>query len=95
VTTYDPAIMNTLAAVTPDSALPAMWAQFDAMRNLPLLTIRGANSDLLSTATVAEMMARHPGMAVIEVPDQGHAPLLEDTMTIAAITSFMAACDRR
>lgn len=95
VTTYDPAIMNTLAAVTPDQPLPAMWPQFDAMRNLPLLVIRGANSDLLSTKTVAEMAARHPGMETIEVPDQGHAPLLEDAATIAAIVSFVAACDRR
>ena len=38
VTTYDPAIMNTLAAVTPDSALPAMWAhsmRCETCRSLP------------------------------------------------------------
>jgi hypothetical protein len=37
---------------------------------------------------------RHPGMKVIHVPDQGHAPLLDDApTTIAAIGSFVAACD--
>ena len=85
--------MNTLAAVAPDQPLPAMWPQFEAMRNLPLLVIRGANSDMLSTATVAEMAARHPGMETIEVPDQGHAPLLEDAATVTAIVSFVGACD--
>lgn len=95
VTTYDPALATTLAAVTPDRPFPAMWPQFDALRHLPLLTIRGANSDILSTATVAAMTARHPGMAVFEVPDQGHAPLLDDDATIGRIASFVAACDAR
>jgi pimeloyl-ACP methyl ester carboxylesterase len=95
VTTYDPALVRTLAAITPDAQLPAMWPQFDALRHLPLLTIRGANSDILSAATVAAMAARHPGMEVLEVPDQGHAPLLDDADTIGRIAAFAAACDAR
>jgi len=95
VTTYDPALVRTLAAITPEGQLPDMWPQFDALRHLPLLTIRGANSDILSAATVAAMAARHPGMEVLEVPDQGHAPLLDDAATIGRIASFVAACDAR
>jgi pimeloyl-ACP methyl ester carboxylesterase len=95
VPTYDPALDKTLAAVTPEGQLPDMWPQFDALRHFPLLTIRGANSDILSVATVAAMAARHPGMEVLEVPDQGHAPLLDDDATIGRIASFLAACDAR
>jgi pimeloyl-ACP methyl ester carboxylesterase len=95
VPTYDPALVRTLAAITPQAQLPAMWPQFEALRHLPLLTIRGANSDILSAATVAAMAARHPGMEVLEVPDQGHAPLLDDAATIGRIAAFVAACDAR
>jgi pimeloyl-ACP methyl ester carboxylesterase len=95
VATYDLALEKTLAAIMPEAQLPPMWPQFDALRHVPLLTIRGANSDILSAATVAAMTARHPNMEVLEVPDQGHAPLLDDTATIARIAAFVAACDAR
>jgi hypothetical protein len=39
------------------------------------------------------MQARRPDIEVIVVPDQGHAPLLSDARTIAAIAAFAAKCD--
>jgi pimeloyl-ACP methyl ester carboxylesterase len=35
------------------------------------------------------MAERHPGLEVVEVADQGHAPLLEDEPTLAAIVAFL------
>jgi len=95
VPTYDTALMKALDAVTPEGQLPDMWPQFDAMRHIPLMTIRGANSDILGLATLEAMAAQHPGMEVLEVPDQGHAPLLDDAATIDRIASFVARCDAR
>jgi pimeloyl-ACP methyl ester carboxylesterase len=92
VLSYDPQLARALAAVEPDHPLPPLWAQFDALMQIPLMVIRGANSDLLSVATVEAMRARRRATTVIEIPDQGHAPLLAEAGTIARITDFVAAC---
>jgi cobalt-zinc-cadmium efflux system protein len=51
----------------------ALWNSFDAIQ-IPTLIVRGAESDLLSSATVAEMCARNPHASSIEIPEAGHAP---------------------
>lgn len=92
--TYDPALAQTLAGLDPDAPLPELWEAFDAMKDLPMMLIHGALSDLLSRATVDKMAARHPGLELVTVEDQGHAPLLVDAPTIARIAAFCARCDR-
>jgi pimeloyl-ACP methyl ester carboxylesterase len=70
-----------------------MWPQFAALSRVPLLVLRGANSDILSAATLAAMQARHPQMEVHEVADEGHAPLISDPETIGKVAAFAATCD--
>ena len=43
---------------------------------------------------VEAMRARKPDLETIEVPDQGHAPLLVEHETIGQISSFVANCER-
>ena len=90
---YDPALLNNLAQVDLD-AIPELWPQFDGLQHVPLLVIRGENSDLLSPDTAAAMVARHPDAGLVTVPGQGHAPLLMDSLSIGAIAEFCARCDR-
>lgn len=95
VQTYDPRIAETLASINPETPPPALWAQFDALKSIPLMVIRGANSDILSKETVDAMAMRRGEMEFFEVPDQGHTPLLDDGDTIARIATFIAVCDGR
>jgi pimeloyl-ACP methyl ester carboxylesterase len=86
---YDPALARTLDAVTPESPLPEIWPQFEALKGIPVLGIRGENSDILSPATLAEMAKRHTAFEQLIVKGQGHAPLLLDAATISAIADFV------
>jgi pimeloyl-ACP methyl ester carboxylesterase len=70
-----------------------MWKEFDALAGVPVMVIRGAISDILSAATVDAMRAHHPALEVVEVPDQGHAPLLTEADVIARIAAFVAGCE--
>ena len=71
---YDPALIKGLKAINLDAPLPSMWPQFAGLTNIPVMVIRGENSDLLSLETVEKMSQEHRGLKVLNVPDQGHAP---------------------
>lgn len=88
---YDAKLSKCLSLL--DGPIPALWPQFEGLKRVPVMVIRGANSDLLSRKTVEEMHRRHPRLTSIEVPGEGHAPLLRDAPTINAITAFFADAD--
>jgi pimeloyl-ACP methyl ester carboxylesterase len=93
VPTYDVRLARTLAAIDLERRLPPLWNEFEALARVPMLVIRGANSDVLSSETLAAMAARHPGMQSIEVPDEGHVPLLEGEDMIRRLIEFVTACE--
>ncbi len=90
---YDRNLMKPLESLDLEQPLPTLWPLFDGLRDVPLLIIRGANSDLLSAETLREMASRHPGAEILIAKGQGHAPLLLDEETITRICAFVAAAD--
>ncbi|MGB7177116.1 MAG: alpha/beta hydrolase [Xanthobacteraceae bacterium] len=93
VPTYDVRLAQTLAEIDIERPLPPMWAEFGALARVPVLVIRGANSDILSAETVIAMKERDPALEVIEVPDQGHVPALAGKELLDSIAAFVARCD--
>ena len=90
---YDPKLATILEAIGPAQPLPTLWKEFDALGRVPVMVIRGANSDILSQATVEAMGKRRRALEVVEVPDEGHAPRLAGSLTIGRIAAFIASCD--
>ncbi|MCP3972667.1 MAG: alpha/beta hydrolase [Rhodobacteraceae bacterium] len=88
---YDPDLARIFDAAKPgaDPAPTDFWPVFDALTGLPLALIRGANSDLLSVGTAAEMRRRMPQMIFAEIPDRGHVPFLDEPQAVAAIRDWL------
>ncbi|MGE0629762.1 MAG: alpha/beta fold hydrolase [Hyphomicrobiaceae bacterium] len=89
---YDQALSHTVSVSS--AKVPDLWPQFTALGRVPMLAIRGENTDILSAETFAEMQRRHPACASLVVPGEGHAPLLMDDRSVGAIKRFLAAADR-
>jgi pimeloyl-ACP methyl ester carboxylesterase len=86
--TYDPALRDAFLKAF-DGPLVDLWPLFDALKGLPLALIRGANSDLLTAETAAEMRRRRPDMAFAEVPGRAHIPFLDEPQSLALIRTFL------
>ncbi len=88
---YDPKI-GTAMRKGLDAAkgeLPDMWAQFKALAHVPVLALRGENSDVLSSNTLAKMAKEHPALTAVTLPDQGHAPFLDSEHEFSVISDFL------
>lgn len=85
---YDPGLREAVIAAGAKGA-PDLWPLFEAIAPLPAAVIHGANSDLLTDATVAQMAARMPGLIVAHVPDRAHIPFLDEPEALAALAQWL------
>ena len=72
-----------------DYEIPNMWPLFRALRDIPALVLRGAESDILSPACFAEMQVIKPDMIAVEIPRAGHVPTLAEPESRAALDDFL------
>jgi len=86
---YDPAMVRQFI-VHPDDYL--IWDHYEAIE-VPVLLLRGAESDLVLQDTVPRMRERGPGarglLQTIEVPGCGHAPALNVPEQLDWVTGFI------
>jgi len=91
---YDPDISVPIRAAGAKALVPNLWPMFRRLaRNRPTLLVRGGVSDLLSADIAARMRKAAPDMAYVEVPQIGHAPMLDEPEAKAAIFEFLAELD--
>lgn len=85
---YDPAIAR------PFGDAPVMLDPWEGWRALvdarPVLVLRGAISDLLTPETAHAMVEGHARAVLRKVPDVGHAPMLDEPESLAALDAFFA-----
>jgi pimeloyl-ACP methyl ester carboxylesterase len=84
----DPLIAEPLRDTS--AAAPNLWPLWGAIAKVPMLAIRGAQSDIINAATLARMQREKPDLRVLEVANRGHAPLLDEPECVAAIDAFLA-----
>lgn len=89
---YDMAIAEPFAKPG-NAAPPNLWLAYEALRDVPMVLVRGELSDLLSADTVRQMQARNPGLRLVTVARVGHAPTLDEPEVRAAIDTLLAAAE--
>ncbi len=85
---YDPGIATPIRKQVPINL--ELWPWWDKI-NIPVLAIRGAESDLLLAPAFRRMALT--GAETVTVPGAGHAPALTDAPTIERILTFLSAGD--
>lgn len=65
-----------------------LWPIYEGIR-CPTMVVRGAQSDLLTAETHAQMGQRGPRAKLVAIPDVGHAPMFLDEPQIAIVREFL------
>ena len=66
-----------------------LWPVFESMTGMPLLVLRGANSDILEKPVATRMVKKHGGARLVTIPRVGHAPSLDEAEAQEAIKGFL------
>ena len=86
---YDPALRQALLDQAAAGPIPDLWPLFEALKDVPTGVVRGANSDVLTAETLAEMARRREGLVLGVVPDRGHAPFLDEPEALTVIRAVL------
>ena len=84
---YDPAIGDSLQGPLQDVDLSAFWEKIE----VPVLLLRGAESDVLLPETARAMTASGPKAKLVEFAGVGHAPMLMSADQIGVVQEFLLA----
>jgi len=92
-TTYDPHIALAFIDFDADAPGPDLTPLFSALAQTPMLSVRGAISDLFTAEAVENMRALKPDLETVTVDNIGHAPMLDEPEAWDALLGFLARVD--
>lgn len=72
-----------------------LWSLWRAVLPIPVLSLRGGISKVLTEDTLARMQAEKPDLHIARVPNVGHAPSLIEPEAEAAISELLEDIDAR
>jgi pimeloyl-ACP methyl ester carboxylesterase len=84
---YDPAMVRQFVTRPDDYE---RWSEWDTL-DIPVLCLRGVDSDLLLRQTCEQMRQRGPRALVVEIEGCGHAPALNTAPQLELVERFLAA----
>ncbi len=87
---YDPHIALAFADFDADAPPPDLTPLFTALSAKPMLSVRGAISDILTEDGVAHMRALNPALESVTIENIGHAPVLDEPEAWDAVLDFLA-----
>jgi len=89
-TNYDPHIALAFVDFDEDAPPPDLGPLFKALAAKPVLSVRGAISDILEEEGVAHMRELNPALESVSVENIGHAPMLDEPEAWDAVLDFLA-----
>ncbi|PCI34489.1 MAG: alpha/beta hydrolase [Alphaproteobacteria bacterium] len=86
---YDQAIGTAMKEATATVVPVDLWNLFKDIGQIPVMTLRGENSDILSHETLERMAQEHPQFTPLTVPDRAHTPDLNEDISLREIRQFI------
>jgi pimeloyl-ACP methyl ester carboxylesterase len=94
---YDPRIADAFQSSLPDPSATngdvSLWPLFEAIE-IPVLLVRGAQSDLLTDSTAQEMVVRGRSTSLVTLEGVGHAPPLLDAQQVGLVVDWVRSHDQ-
>ena len=86
---YDMKIADAFGAPRSETS-PDLWPALLALHGKPVTLLRGELSDLLTEEAQQQMAQRLPGADAVTVARVGHAPMLDEPASVAALDRLLA-----
>lgn len=90
---YDPRIALAFADFDAEAPPPDLTPLFSALAGKPMLSVRGALSDIFGEDIVALMRELKPDLETVTIENVGHAPMLDEPEAWDALLNFLAKAE--